>query len=582
MNLGITSVTFRNKNIDEVIELVKQAGLNTIEWGSDVHVLANDVILAAEVKRKCELAHLEISSYGSYYKGGSLDEFKPLLESALALGAKVIRIWAGRESPETISDENFHTLVDHLQKACDLAKEEGLILALEYHRKSMTQSKEGCLRLLKAVSKDNLKFYWQPNPELSFEEHLLEIKSIAPYLITFHVFNWGKDNERFLLKENQGIKKWRAYFAQAHKYGAFPNALIEFIKEDNVENFLDDAESLKILSSKPQAILMGHPEDVSRVYIKPVLDRMKAFYDIHEEVITQDNWDESFEILAKTELIFSTWGMIKIDEDALALRLPQLQAVFYAAGSVHKFAKPLLDQGIRVFSAVSANAIPVAEVVSAQIILANKGFFHCVTPVDAYSFKILKSNLSDYPGNKDVKVGLLGAGAVGRLVIEKLKGLEIEVMVYDPTLSETAIHDLGAIKADLETIFSTCQTISNHMPDLPSTKGILNINLFSLMKHNAIFLNTGRGATVNEEDLIKALRAQPLRLAILDVTFPEPPLENSSLYTLPNVILTPHIAGSSGQEVIRLAETMAKEAENFLLLDKTSTEVELKNLNIRA
>jgi phosphoglycerate dehydrogenase-like enzyme len=66
------------------------------------------------------------------------------------------------------------------------------------------------------------------------------------------------------------------------------------------------------------------------------------------------------------------------------------------------------------------------------------------------------------------------------------------------------------------------------------------------------------------------------------VTYPEPPLENSPLYSLSNVILTPHIAGSSGNEVIRLAETMANEAENFILMNETSSEVQLKNLNIKA
>jgi len=582
MNLGCTSVTFRDKSIDEVIDLVKQAGLNTIEWGSDVHVPIGNVDKATEVKGKCDNAGIKICSYGSYYKGGPLEEFEPLIENACALGTKVIRIWAGRESPEIISEENFRLLVDHLQNACDLASKKDLTLALEYHRKSMTQSKEGSLRLLKAVKRDNLKLYWQPNPEVTFQDHLLEIKSLAPYLITFHVFNWDTNNERFLLEENQGIDKWRAYTAQAHKFNAYPNALIEFVKDDSVENFMKDALSLKIISSKPQAILMGHPEDVKRVYVDSVIDQIKLFYELYEKVITLDNWDESFEILSKTEVIFSTWGMIKIDEEALSIRLPKLKAVFYAAGSVHSFAKPLLDQGIRIFSAVSANAIPVAEMVSSQIILANKGFFHCVSPQDAHSFKLLKSNLTDYPGNKGVKVGILGAGAVGRMVIEKLRDLDLELLVVDPTLSENAIRELGATKADLETVFSSCQTISNHMPDLPITKGSLNYELFSMMKHNAIFINTGRGATVNEADLIKALIEQPLRMAILDVTFPEPPSENSPLYSLPNVILTPHIAGSSGNEVIRLAEIMAKEAENVLLLSETHTEVELKNLNIRA
>jgi len=582
MRLGLTSVTFRELNVQDIIALTKSCGLDCIEWGADIHVPVGDLDKAREVKALCEAANLSIVAYGSYYKAGPQEDFQAVYQSALALGTKVIRIWAGRTSPDQISESAFEDLVLHIQKACDVSRVENITLALEYHRKSMTQTKEGALRLLKAVHRDNLKLYWQINPDVSFEEHMSEIKVLAPYLLTFHVFNWGIENERYLLDEFDGISRWRAYLAQARKYGVEPTALIEFVKEDAVENFEKDAESLKVLTHKPQAILMGKPEEIERVYSQEVLAQLKVFYELAEEVITLDNWDESFEILSRTVVIFSTWGMIKIDEQAIHLRLPNLKAVFYAAGSVHSFAKPLLDQGIRVFSAVSANAIPVAEMVSSQIILANKGFFRCVGPQDFYSLENLRSNLNDYPGNKKVKVGILGAGSVGRLVISKLRDSDIEILAYDPFVSEAELYELGARKADLETIFKECQTISNHMPDLPNTKGILNLDLFSMMKHNAVFINTGRGATVVEADLIKALIEQPLRMALLDVTTPEPPVKDSPLYTLPNVILTPHIDGSSGFEVHRLAEIMGKEAQAFLLMEPTSTEVFLKNFETKA
>lgn len=582
MNCGLTSVTFRDKSAAEVVALALSNGLTQIEWGADVHVPAGDEATARAVKTLCDDNGIKIPSYGSYYKGSSIEDFMPVLKCATILDAEIIRIWAGRIAPDLITNEQFETLVEALQSACDLAQDVGIDLALEYHRKSMTQTKEGTLRLIRAVNRSNLKCYWQPNPEVSFEEHLAEIRSIGSMLTTMHVFNWGPDNTRFLLDEHEGIDRWRAYAAQARLVGADPNFLIEFVKDDSIESFEADASSLKTIAQKPLALLMGKPIEIERVYASSVLDQIRTLYNLPDLVITAENWNDHLSLLQEALVIFSTWGMLKIDEEAIQSALPKLKAVFYAAGSIHGFARSFVDQGIKIFSAAEANAIPVAQWVSAQIYLANKGFFQHSTAKTRLDFDRDRSDANAFPGNKNVKVGLLGAGSVGRKVIERLKDSEIEMYVYDPYVDEATLESLGAHKADLDTIFRTCQTISNHIPDLPSTKGMLNQSLFELMLPNAVFLNTGRGATVNEADLIRILREKPEMMAILDVTYPEPPKEDSELYTLPNVILTPHLAGSLGQEVIRLAETMANEAQRFLMMDETSTLVDPKSLAIKA
>ena len=582
MTLGLTSVTFRDKSPQAIIDLALANGLTEIEWGADVHVPAGDEAIAKAVKTLCEEKEIKTPSYGSYFKGTSIEDFHPVLKSAVILEAKLIRIWAGRIPPETITQLEFENLVSVLQDACDLAFDQGIALALEYHRKSMTQTKEGALRLIKAVNRTNLKCYWQPNPEVAFEEQLKEIQAIGPYITTFHVFNWSADNTRFLLDENDGLRKWRAYAAQARLVGANPNFLIEFVKEDTVESFEADALTLKTIAQKPLALLMGKPFEIERVYAPSVLKQIRTLYDLPDLIITNDNWNENLDRLKKALVIFSTWGMLKIDEEAIQNALPNLEAVFYAAGSVHGFARPLIDQGIRIYSAADANAIPVAQWVSAQILLANKGFFQHSQAKSRLEFDRDRADANAFPGNKNVKVGLLGAGSVGRKVIQLLKDSEIELYVYDPYVDELTLESLGAHKASLEFIFSSCQTISNHIPDLPSTKGLLNRSLFELMLPNAVFLNTGRGATVNETDLISILHENPDVMAILDVTSPEPPIEGSELYVLPNVILTPHLAGSLGQEVIRMAETMADEAQRFLLNQKTSTLVDPKSLAIKA
>ena len=141
---------------------------------------------------------------------------------------------------------------------------------------------------------------------------------------------------------------------------------------------------------------------------------------------------------------------------------------------------------------------------------------------------------------------------------------------------------LGVKLVSLEEIFSTCQTISNHTANLPETVGMLNGKLFNLMKDNATFINTGRGAQVVEDDLIAALLEKPGRTAVLDVTLPEPPVEGSPLYTLPNVFLTPHIAGSSGEECKRMGKYMEEEARRFINGEPLKYSVSLKMLETMA
>jgi phosphoglycerate dehydrogenase-like enzyme len=157
---------------------------------------------------------------------------------------------------------------------------------------------------------------------------------------------------------------------------------------------------------------------------------------------------------------------------------------------------------------------------------------------------------------------------------------------YDARDFGTKSHEkallLGAKKVSLEELFAECQVISNHVANLPETVGMFSYDLFKLMKDNAVFINTGRGAQVVEEDLIKALREKPQRTSILDVTDPEPPLENSELYTLSNVILTPHIAGSFGNELVRMAEYMLDEYKALKNGEKNKYEVTLEMLKTMA
>lgn len=259
------------------------------------------------------------------------------------------------------------------------------------------------------------------------------------------------------------------------------------------------------------------------------------------------------------QVVFSTWGMQHYTEEEIEEYFPKCEAIYYAAGSVQGFAREFLNKGIRVHSAWAANAVPVAEYTVAQIILANKGFFGSSYRFSKEGHGCARRHFEVFKGNYNAKVGIIGAGMIGKMVIERLRDYKLDVLVFDPFLSEgyKAAHSIKT--ATLEEIFSTCDVISNHLANNDKTAGMLCGRYFDMMLPNAVFLNTGRGRQVVEADLIAALKAKPDRCAVLDVTWPEPPVEGSELYTLDNVILTPHIAGSSGLEVVRMAKYMVDE-----------------------
>ena len=283
-----------------------------------------------------------------------------------------------------------------------------------------------------------------------------------------------------------------------------------------------------------------------------------------------------------TEYIFSTWGMAALSEDEIREIFPALKCVFYAAGTVQYFARPFLNCGVKVFSAWAANAVPVAEYTVAQIILANSGFFKTYLLASNGNYNAAREEFSKYRGNYGADIGIIGAGMIGKLVIKMLKPYHLNVMVFDPFLPEETARELGVKKVSLQEIFSKCDVISNHLANNEQTKGMLNADLFRQMKPYATLLNTGRGAQIVEKDLQDLLEKRPDIVAVLDVTDPEPPVSGSRFYSASNCILTPHIAGSSGDEVHRMAEYMVREYQCFVENRPCQYEVTLKMLETMA
>lgn len=304
--------------------------------------------------------------------------------------------------------------------------------------------------------------------------------------------------------------------------------------------------------------LSNQPANIKNVFSADTIKLLTKKAGLTERIFTGDDLAENKEAFGEVEYIFSTWGMPILSEEEIKEYFPSLKCVFYAAGSVQSFAKPFLSCGVKVFSASSANAVPVAEYTVAQIILASKGFFAISNIKNIKEHKKAYKKSKTFRGNFGEKVGIIGAGMIGSLVIEMLKAYNLKVMVFDPFLSDERAKALGVEKCDLETLFKECYVVSNHLANNEQTKGMLNYSFFSEMRENSTFLNTGRGAQVVEADLVKVLTNRPDITAVLDVTDPEPPVRGHKFYKLQNCILTPHIAGSNGDEVCRMSEYMVK------------------------
>lgn len=322
-----------------------------------------------------------------------------------------------------------------------------------------------------------------------------------------------------------------------------------------------------------------NPAMIDRVWGLGRRERIAELTDMYPHLVGRADFDAHATALADIECIFSTWGMWAPDEAQLD-RLPQLKAVFYAAGSVQAFARPFLARGITVMSAWHANAAPVAEYALAQILLANKGYWPNMRASATHEGRA--AGPFSGRGNFGATVAVLGAGAVGSRLIALLRPFALNIIVFDPFLPDERAAEWGVEKVSLADAFARADVVTNHLANLPQTVGMLQGEHFAAMPDHATFINTGRGATVNEPDLIAELSRRPTLTALLDVTAPEPPTPDSPLYALDNVYLTSHIAGSLGDEVVRQADFAIAEFERYDRGEPLKYAVTLKMLETMA
>ncbi|HEY9249850.1 MAG TPA: hydroxyacid dehydrogenase [Rariglobus sp.] len=310
----------------------------------------------------------------------------------------------------------------------------------------------------------------------------------------------------------------------------------------------------------PKGLFILEPHAYELIYGDALRAKIARRVDLVAGIQTKDSVKEHPELLADAEVIFSGWGAPVMDEEFLAAA-PRLRAVFYGAGSIKAMTpEAFWARGIQVTSAYAMNAVPVSEFTLASILLSLKRTWYYA--LETKRLGAYPANVKP-PGAYGSKVGLISFGMIGRLVRERLAPFDLDVWVYDPFLTPEQAAEFNVTLVSLDDIFRHCDVVSLHTPWLKQTEGMIRGMHFDLMKPGSTFINTARGAIVNETEMIDALARKPEITALLDVTWPEPPVAGSPLYSLPNVVLTPHIAGSQEHECRRMGQLMIDEFDRW-------------------
>lgn len=315
---------------------------------------------------------------------------------------------------------------------------------------------------------------------------------------------------------------------------------------------------------RPRVLLAMSTDVAPELFDQASVDRLVAAAAVDVDHVVDDfAAPDATAALHAAEILLTCWGAPEIDETVLAAA-PRLRAVVHAAGSVrHLVTEACWQRGLLVTSAAWVNARPVAEYTVAMILLANKRILHVR---DAYRRQRgtrpdLKSIYAG-AGNYHRTVGIVGASRIGRRVLHLLHPHDLDLLLYDPFLTAAQATELGARLVGLDELCARSDVVSIHAPELPATRQLIDRGRLALLRDGATLINTSRGSLVDQDALTAEVSTGRID-AVIDVTEPEVLPADSPLYDLPNVLLTPHIAGSVGNELHRMAAAAVDEIERY-------------------
>lgn len=337
------------------------------------------------------------------------------------------------------------------------------------------------------------------------------------------------------------------------------------------------------MGRKPKALLVMNQGTFADQFDSTRLERLAGLVDLGQEP-----WTESLEgpamarRLADVEILLTSWGVPRLDGATLE-RMPKLRAVFHCAGTVRSFVTPeLWERGILVTNGADANAIPVAEFTFASIVLAGKKAHVLANDARIYRDDWSYSTQRGELGNIGRVIGVIGFSRIGRRVVRLVQQLQdVRCLVSDPYADPAAVAAAGGQLVSLPELMATSDVVTVHAPALAETRHMIGAAELRAMKDNATLINTARGSLVDTKAL-EAECATGRIQALLDVTEPEPLPADSVLYDLPNVEITPHIAGSLGTETRRMSDAALNDLERYLTGQQLAAQVVSADLSLSA
>lgn len=282
------------------------------------------------------------------------------------------------------------------------------------------------------------------------------------------------------------------------------------------------------------------------------------------------DFDSIAPLIKDADAVVTSWGNSPIDEKCLEL-CPNLKLLVHAAGSVKPVvSEALWKKGVRVTASANVLSMGVSETALGFTIAASKNFFAHNENLHNGGWAEGKENIREL---YDLTVGVIGGGWAGRHYIELMQAFDVDILLYDPFISEEKAEAMGAKKASLEEVLKESDIISIHAPQIPETYHMFNADTLKLMKKDAVLINTARGTIIDENALYEHMKAGNLKYACLDVTDPEPPAVDNPLRTLKNCIMTPHLAGLANNGLKKIGQHVCEEIESFIADSSLSTEV---------
>jgi phosphoglycerate dehydrogenase-like enzyme len=337
-------------------------------------------------------------------------------------------------------------------------------------------------------------------------------------------------------------------------------------------------ETTRNRASRPRIVLAMIPGLERALFHADHLAALRAMADLPEtEPAVPFETERATRLLQDAEILLTGWGCPELS-GAVLDRAPRLRLIAHCAGTVKEMVTPACwERGLRVITAAEANAIPVVEYTVAAILLANKHAFHIREIYRKERRYGLWHHTTPGIGNLNKRVGIVGASRIGRRVIEALRPFDFSICVYDPYLPEEEADRLGVEKVELDELLQSSDVVTLHAPSLAETRHMIGARELALIHDGAALINTARGALIDGAALEKELSTGRIR-AVIDTTDPETLPADSPLYDLPNVFLTPHIAGASGTEVYRMADLIIEEIGRYLRGEPLQHEVRQEDL----